>query len=52
MLAPAETLDGFGLLSTPPPAAAGLAADAFDSTAGVAAPSARAVRAGERAAAR
>jgi len=33
MLAPAETLDGFGLLSAPPPAAAGLAADAFDSTA-------------------
>ncbi len=33
MLAPAETLDGFGLLSAPPPAASGLAADAFDSTA-------------------
>jgi hypothetical protein len=33
MLAPAETLDGFGLLSTPPPAASGLPADAFDSTA-------------------
>ena len=31
-LAPAETLDGFGLLSAPPPAAAALAADAFDST--------------------
>ena len=50
MLAPAETLDGFGLLSAPPPAASGLPADAFDSTAGLAAPSARAVRAGERAA--
>ena len=48
MLAPAETLDGFGLLSTPPPSAAGLAADAFNDTAGVAAPSAGAVRAGER----
>jgi hypothetical protein len=33
MLAPAETLDGFGLLSAPPPAAAALEADAFDSTA-------------------
>ncbi len=33
MLAPAETLDGFGLLSVPPPAASGLPADAFESTA-------------------
>jgi Domain of unknown function (DUF4159)/Aerotolerance regulator N-terminal len=33
LLAPAETLDGFGLLSAPPPAAAGLPADAFGSTA-------------------
>ncbi|HTW68288.1 MAG TPA: DUF4159 domain-containing protein, partial [Acetobacteraceae bacterium] len=32
VLAPAETLDGFGLLGTPPPAAAGLAADAFNDT--------------------
>jgi hypothetical protein len=32
MLAPAETLDGFGLLTTPPPAASGLPADAFGST--------------------
>ena len=32
VLAPAETLDGFGLLGTPPPAAAGLAADAFNNT--------------------
>jgi len=32
ILAPAETLDGFGLLAPPPPAAAGLAADAFDDT--------------------
>jgi uncharacterized protein DUF4159/aerotolerance regulator-like protein len=32
ILAPAETLDGFGLLSTPPPSAAGLAADAFNDT--------------------
>ena len=48
MLAPAETLDGFGLLSAPPPAAAGLPADAFGATAGLAAPSARAVWAGER----
>jgi len=32
VLAPAETLDGFGLLAAPPPAAAGLAADAFDDT--------------------
>jgi hypothetical protein len=31
-LAPAETLDGFGLLSQPPPAASGLAADKFAST--------------------
>jgi hypothetical protein len=31
-LAPAETLDGFGLLSQPPPAAIGLQADKFDST--------------------
>ena len=31
-LAPAETLDGFGLLSQPPPAAIGLAADKFAST--------------------
>jgi hypothetical protein len=31
-LAPAETLDGFGLLSEPPPAAAGLQADKFGST--------------------
>ena len=50
MLAPAETLDGFGLLSAPPQAATGLAADAFDTHAGLAAPSARAVRPGERAA--
>jgi len=32
MLAPAETLDGFGLLSPPPPAAIGLQADKFAST--------------------
>jgi hypothetical protein len=32
VLAPAETLDGFGLLTTPPPAASGLAADAFAAT--------------------
>jgi hypothetical protein len=32
-LAPAETLDGFGLLSQPPPAAVGLAAGKFGSTA-------------------
>ncbi|MEA2730232.1 MAG: hypothetical protein QOF70_4707 [Acetobacteraceae bacterium] len=31
-LAPAETLDGFGLLSQPPPAATGLQADKFGST--------------------
>ena len=29
VLAPAETLDGFGLLTAPPPAAQGLAAEAF-----------------------
>jgi hypothetical protein len=29
LLAPAETLDGFGLFTRPPPAARGLAADAF-----------------------
>jgi Domain of unknown function (DUF4159)/Aerotolerance regulator N-terminal len=32
MLAPAETLDGFGLLSQPPPAAIGLQANRFGST--------------------
>ena len=32
LLAPAETLDGFGLLSAPPPAATGLRADEFAST--------------------
>ena len=32
MLAPAETLDGFGQLSPPPQSATGLAADAFAST--------------------
>ncbi len=32
MLAPAETLDGFGLLTQPPPAAVGLQADRFAST--------------------
>jgi len=32
ILMPAETLDGFGLLTAPPPAAAGLAADAFNDT--------------------
>ena len=32
MLAPAETLDGFGLLSQPPPAAVGLQANKFAST--------------------
>ena len=32
VLAPAETLDGFGLLSQPPPAATGLRADLFGST--------------------
>ncbi|MEA2741816.1 MAG: hypothetical protein QOG25_187 [Acetobacteraceae bacterium] len=32
MLAPAETLDGFGLLSQPPPAASGLQANKFNST--------------------
>jgi hypothetical protein len=32
VLAPAETLDGFGLLSQPPPAAIGLAAEKFGST--------------------
>jgi hypothetical protein len=31
-LAPAETLDGFGLLSQPPPSASGLQADKFGST--------------------
>jgi hypothetical protein len=31
-LAPAETLDGFGLLSRPPPSASGLPADKFAST--------------------
>jgi len=31
-LAPAETLDGFGLFTRPPPAARGLAADAFGRT--------------------
>ena len=51
VLAPAETLDGFGLLAAPPPAATGLAANEFAHDAGLAAPSARAVRAGERAAA-
>ncbi len=30
LLSPAETLDGFGLLSTPPQSAIGLAADEFD----------------------
>ena len=29
MLAPAETLDGYGLLTTPPESATGLAANAF-----------------------
>jgi hypothetical protein len=33
ILAPAQTLDGFGLLSQPPPAAVGLQADRFGSTA-------------------
>jgi hypothetical protein len=33
MLAPAETLDGYGLLSTPPESATGLAANAFAATA-------------------
>ena len=33
MLAPAETLDGFGLLNQPPPTATGLQADKFASTA-------------------
>ncbi len=32
VLAPAETLDGFGLLTQPPPAAIGLQADKFGST--------------------
>ncbi len=32
MLAPAETLDGFGLLNQPPPTATGLQADKFTST--------------------
>jgi Domain of unknown function (DUF4159)/Aerotolerance regulator N-terminal len=32
VLAPAETLDGFGLLTEPPPAAIGLQADKFGST--------------------
>jgi hypothetical protein len=32
VLAPAETLDGFGLLTQPPPAAVGLRADQFGST--------------------
>ncbi len=32
LLAPAETLDGYGMLSNPPQAATGLAADAFAST--------------------
>ena len=32
MLAPAETLDGFGVLSPPPQAASGLEADAFGTT--------------------
>jgi hypothetical protein len=32
VLAPAETLDGFGQLSVPPPAASGLTADAFGRT--------------------
>ena len=33
VLAPTESLDGFGLLTAPPPAATGLAADAFSGTA-------------------
>ena len=33
VLAPAETLDGFGLLTAPPPAALGLASEAFATTA-------------------
>ena len=45
VLSPAETLDGFGLLSAPPQSAVGLAADEFDRTVDVAAASARAVRA-------
>ena len=49
-LAPAETLDGFGQLGPPPPAAAALPAPRPRRGAGLAAPSARAVRAGERAA--
>jgi hypothetical protein len=32
MLAPAETMDGFGLLTQPPPAAVGLRADTFAAT--------------------
>lgn len=32
VLAPAQTLDGYGILSAPPPAASGLAADKFAST--------------------
>ena len=32
LLSPAETLDGFGMLSVPPQSAVGLAADAFGST--------------------
>ena len=50
VLAPAETLDGFGLLTQPPPAAIGLQADKFGSTPRLAATSARAVRSGKRAA--
>ena len=32
VLAPVQTLDGYGVLSAPPPAASGLAADKFGST--------------------
>ena len=50
VLAPAETLDGFGLLSAPPQAATGLPRRRDRPHRRLAAPSARAVRAGERAA--
>ena len=49
VLAPAETLDGFGLLSAPPQAATGLPRRRDRPHRRLAAPSAGAVRAGERA---
>ena len=49
VLAPVETLDGFGLLSPPPQAATGLAADKFGTDRRLAAPSAGPVRTRKRA---